>query len=181
MRETDQAMVAVRELRGLGSCPSDRTSASNWCKRHGIETHWQVAKGGRTEFVRVPDLPEDVRRAYTLKLLSDLDLDPGTYDEEAQARLIEATPTMRAEAERKAEVMRCLIAGRKRGLGRSAVHRAVWDRFGTEGNSAKSLDRWEEQVRGVDPVNFAPALLDWLQGRRAARRHVGRGMEPGGR
>lgn len=49
-------------------------------------------------------------------------------------------------------------------MGRAAVHQAVWDQFGKDGNSAKSLDRWEAQVAGVDPVNFAAVLLDGYKG-----------------
>jgi putative transposase len=157
-------MIPVTLLCGVGGIPRDRKSASKWLVRNGVPINTDKADGRNPEVVNLSDLPEEVRRAYTVKALAALDLDPGTYDEEAHAALVAAPAGMRAEAERKAGVMRMIRAGRNAGLGRAAVHRAVWDAFGKDGNSAKSLDRWEAQVRGVDPVNFAAVLLDGYKG-----------------
>ncbi len=157
-------VVPVRSILGLGAVPRDRTSAAKWLSRNGISTVKVPTSGGQADAVQLSDLPEEVQRAYTVKALAALELDPGTYHEKAHAALTAAPQGMRAEAERKAGVMRIIRAGRKAGLGRAAVHKAVWDTFGTEGNSAKSLDRWEAQAHGVDPVNFAAVLLDGYKG-----------------
>lgn len=153
-------LVPAREIMGLGPVPGTKPACLAWLKRHGVSP----VVDGNSFLFPLSALPEDVRRAYTDRVARSHDLDPGTYDEAAHAALNGATPLLRQEAERKAEIARFIIAGRKAGLGRSAIHRAVWERFGTEGNSAKSLDRWEAQVQGVDPVNFAPALLDGYKG-----------------
>lgn len=157
-------LIPVRQLAGICGIPSHRSSAAKWLSRNGISTVKVPTSGGQADAVQLSDLPEEVRRAYTVKALAALELDPGTYDEEAHAALTAAPQGMRAEAERKAGVMRIIRAGRKAGLGRAAVHKAVWDTFGTEGKSAKSLDRWEAQAQGVDPVNFAAVLLDGYKG-----------------
>ena len=109
----------------------------------------QFGQGGEHEAVRLSDLPEGARRAHTLKAVSALDLDPGSYGEEAHAVLIAAAAGMQEEAERKAGISRFMRAGFKAGLGRKAVHQAVWDAFGNEGNSASSLDRWEAQASSM--------------------------------
>ena len=57
-------MIALRSILGLSGVRVHRTSASQWCKKHGIPTFWQDAKGGKAEFVHLSDLPEDVRLAY---------------------------------------------------------------------------------------------------------------------
>lgn len=152
--------AAIVDLMGIGPLPSSKPACLAWLRRAGVSL---IECGNRFE-VRLADLPEDVRRAYTIKALAALELDPGTYDEEANAALMAAPPGMRDEADRKAHVARVIRAGRQAGLGRAAVHQAVWDQFGKEGNSSKSLDRWEAQVAGVDPVNFAAVLLDGYKG-----------------
>lgn len=135
-----------------------------------------IETGNRFE-VRLCDLAEEVRRADTVKALAALELEPGTYDEEAHAALIAAPPSLREEAERKASVRRVVQAGWKAGLGRAAVHKAVWDTFREGGNSPKSLDRWEEQVAGGDPVNFCCRPSGRIQRRRTTRRGHCRGLE----
>lgn len=153
-------MLGVQDLVGLIGLPQTPFGVRKWLVRHNV----CLTKTGKSFTFPLSALPEDVRRAYTVRAAEGHDLAPGIYDEAAHAVLNGATPHLRQEAERKAEVARFILAGRKAGLGRSAIHRAVWERFGTEGNSAKSLDRWEAQVQGVDPVNFAPALLDGYKG-----------------
>lgn len=153
-------MLTVQDIVGLGELPKTPFGTRKWLHKNSIP----LSKAGKSFVFPLSALPEDVRRAYTDRAARSHDLDPGTYDEATHAALSGATPHLRQEAERKAEIARFIVAARKAGLGRSAIHRAVWERFGTEGNSAKSLDRWEAQVEGVDPVNFAPALLDGYKG-----------------
>ena len=83
-----------------------RTSASQWCKKHGIPTFWQDAKGGKAEFVHLSDLPEDVRLAYVRRECEAAGLVLGTYDEAEHAAFATKPPKMRAAAERKAEIAR---------------------------------------------------------------------------
>lgn len=156
--------VPVRALAGICNVPRDRTSASKWLKRRGIPTFKVSARGGIADAVHLSDLPEDVRRAFLEREAQGLDLDPGTYDDEAHARLLEAPAATRSEAERKAAIMRFLAARRQAGMTRAEAHCAVWAEFGREGNSPKSLDRWEAQVKGVAAVNFDPALMDRYSG-----------------
>lgn len=156
--------VLVKQLCGLGGVPTCRRNAGNWLRARGVEFVAVPTKGGPADAVRLGDLPEDVRREFTLKALASLELDPGTYDKDAHWRLISAPPGMRDEAERKAGIARVIRAGRKAGFTRAAVHQAVWDAYGTVVNTAKTLDRLEAQIREVYPVNFASALLAEYKG-----------------
>ncbi len=153
-------MIPLRSLLGLAGVPSHRTSASDWCTRNSVRTTLQAGKGGATEFVNLSDLPEEVRRAWLDRTADELGLEPGTYDAAAHAALLEATPTARDRAEKKAAIVRFLIARRKHGMTRAEAHAAVRAAFGAEFTSAASLDRMTMRVAGVDPVNYAPALLD---------------------
>lgn len=109
--------------------------------------------------VRISDLPSPVRLEILRRDLDALHLDPGTYDDEARDDFMLASPTRRARAERKAAVARLLVS-----LGSSASWperiRLVREKFGDEGTSKPSLKRLLSAVEGVDPINYAPALLD---------------------
>ncbi len=154
--------AAIVDLMGVAPIPASKPACIAWLRRFQVP----ILEDRNRFTVQLSDLPEEVRRAFTVKLLTSMQLDPGTYDEDANAALIAAPPGMREEAERKASVMRVVRAGRQAGLGRTAAHQAVWDTFGEEGNGPKSLDRWEEKVAGVGPVNFAAALLAGYKGGR---------------
>ena len=151
-------LVSVQSILGLGDIPKHRTSATRWLIKAGVRI---VARGGdarRIEEVDFSDIPEPVRRAYVERQLETAGLPPGIYDETAHERLAEMPPKMRAEAERKAEIARLLLTvgkalpwSQKRGL--------VKSRFGAKGVSQPSLTRLLTTVKGVDPINFAPALM----------------------
>ena len=87
-------------------------------------------------------------------------LEPGVHDEEAHEDLMGATPGMRAKAERLAEMTRFVLARRNAGMTRPEVFAVGGAQFGAECTRDASLDWLSRRVDGVDPVNFAPALLD---------------------
>jgi len=151
-------MVPVRNLLGLCQIPNDRTAASRWLKRQDIPTQRARCNGGQREIVRLSDLPEEVQRAYTEREIERAGLEPGEWDAEAQARFLDATPTMRSAALRRAEIARFMVA-RQEHMGRETLARAVGERFGSVGTSAHSLRRILNQIEGVAPINHAPALL----------------------
>nr|MCU0912417.1 hypothetical protein [Paracoccaceae bacterium] len=78
--------VAVRSILGSGSVPSHRTSAERWLRRNGIETFKRKGNGGTVHYVRLADLPAEVRRALAEKHIAEAGLPPGDYDDAAHAR-----------------------------------------------------------------------------------------------
>ena len=153
-------LIKVRDLLGIGPIPNDRTAAGVWILRNGIETIAMKLRGGNAAAVHLSDLPATVRRAVLEREAERAGLEPGVYDEEAHEELMGATPGMRAKAERLSEIARFVLARRNAGLSRAEVFAAVRAQFGADCTSDASLDRLSRRVDGVDPVNFAPALLD---------------------
>ena len=151
-------MIAVNSLAGVGRIPNHRTSASRWLRRHGVPTSWRSGKGGRIEVVSLADLPEPERRAYLERDLAACRLEPGAYDDAAHAAFAAAPPSLRAKAERRAAIVRLLLSVRER-AGWPERIRLVRERFGVKGTSKKTLKEYLKAVDGVDPINFAPALL----------------------
>ena len=151
-------MIAVNSLAGVGRIPNHRTSASRWLRRHGVPTSWRSGKGGRIEVVSLADLPEPERRAYLERDLAACRLEPGAYDDAAHAAFAAAAPSLRAEAERRAAIVRLLLSVRER-AGWPERLRLVRERFGAKAASKPTLKRYLKAVDGVDPINFAPALL----------------------
>lgn len=156
-------MIFAKSLLGLGGVPSDRTSASKWLARHGVRTFRVPVNGGEAEAVELMQLPGDVRLAYLRREIEELHLDPGTFDDAAHDEFWQASPSRRERAERKAAVARLLVAlgSRVPWTERLAL---VHEQFGAEGHSKPRLKAILSAVRGVDPINFAPALLDKYQG-----------------
>lgn len=158
--------VTVRSLAGIGEVPSHRTSASKWLARNGISTFKVPVNGGEAEAVLLSDLPTPERLAYLRREIDQMHLDPGTYDDAAHEDFIHASPSRRERAERKAAVARVLVE-----LGQSVPWSErlalVHEKFGTEGNSKPRLKALLKAVRGIDPINYAPALLDKYQGKEA--------------
>lgn len=153
-------MIPVKALCGVGSVPGHRTSASQWLRQAGIPLHIGTGNGGRFEYVLGRDLPTEVRRAYELRDIDNAGLPAGEYDDAAHDRFAEATPTMQATALRKAEIARFLIkcGGSYKGLP-GMLCNAAREVFGSDGTDKMTLRRILRAVEGVDPVNFAPALL----------------------
>ena len=103
-------------------------------------------------------LPEEIRRAILAREMEATGLPQGIYDDEAHSRLAEMPVKMRVKAERKADIARPLLSAGK-SLPWSEKLALVKARFGANGVSLPSLNRILRAVEGVDPVNFAPALL----------------------
>lgn len=147
--------LTVLDIQGLSGMPGTGPGVRKWLANHGVGTE---RNGKRFQF-RLEDLPEDVRRAYLIKHIDGLDLDPGTYDDKAHAVFLEASPARRARAERKAEVARFLVA-LPVGTKWPERLRLVQAKFGVKGHSKPNLKTLLTRLKGVDPINFAPALLD---------------------
>ena len=150
--------VPVRALFGFAGIPSDRTSASRWLTARGIPISIMNSDGRRPEAVDLSDLPDEVRRAVIDHYIAASGLPAGEYDDDAHDTLAAATPAMRDEAVRKASIARVLVTMGK-ALPWSKRVEIVQSRFGSKGASKLSLIRLLKEVEGVDPINFAPALL----------------------
>ncbi|WP_162497504.1 DNA-binding domain-containing protein, partial [Roseovarius dicentrarchi] len=88
---------------------------------------------------------------------------PGTYDDDAHASYLAASASLRAKAERRAAMVRLLKAvGSEVSWGDRL--RLVRAKFGTEGTDKRTLQRYLNTVEGVDPINYAPALLPGHKG-----------------
>jgi putative transposase len=104
------------------------------------------------------DLPPEVRRAVIERNITAAGLPLGTHDEAAHQDHAQATPKIRDVAERKAAIARDLMT---LGAGVTWAEKVaiLRGRHGGEGTSKASLGRISTAVEGVDPVNFAQALL----------------------
>lgn len=113
--------------------------------------------------VNLSDLPEPERRAFVEAQIHASGLSAGTYDEAAHAGFLEAPASMRAEAERKAAIVRALLSmpNDLRWEDKATVLRK---KFGPKGISKPSLRRLQRAVTSVDPINFAPVLLAGYKG-----------------
>jgi putative transposase len=166
--------LPVTTLLGLALIPQHRSSASAWLRRAGVPVHHDVGNGGKFEYVNLADLPSDLRAAWEVRQIEEAGLPAGDYDEAAHARFAEATPAMQALALRKAAVARFLLlsgAGDGRGITVSLAD-AAQAKFGAEGTDRMTLRRILRAVAGVDPVNFAPALLPAYSRSGAARAEI---------
>lgn len=156
--------IPVRKLLGVGDIPSHRTSASKWPSGNGIPIRIGKSKGGKAEFVKLSDLPDDIRRAYLEREVERAGLPLGLYDEEAHASFSKAAASMQETAERRAAIARVLLT-----IGDEIPwadrHKIVQHRFGSKGTSIVTLRRILNSVKNVDPINFAPALLPSFTGR----------------
>lgn len=150
-------MISVHSIVGLPSVPSTDRGVRDWLKRNGVP----LAKDGNRFVFRLDDIPAEVRRAWELRQIEAVGLPAGSYDDAAHERFADATPAMQSVALRKAEIARFLIAGgasEGRGLTGALIEQAR-AKFGPDGTDKMTLRRIVRGVAGVDPVNFAPALL----------------------
>ena len=112
----------------------------------------------RPEAVALSGLPPEVRRAVLEQDIEASDLPVGSYDDDAHADMMEATPAMRAAAEAKAAIARDFLAIGSRLIWFRKIA-FVRERHGEDGTSEATLARTLRTIKGVDPINFAPALL----------------------
>jgi len=148
------SLVAVRSILGLGPLPRHRATAVDWLRRHGAKIVSLPGNGGKRDGVHLSDLPAPVRLAYAAREAERAGLAPGVHDEAAHVAFAQTPATMRAKAERRAAVARFRLTIGK-GLGWPEQAALAGDKFGPEG----TLKRLLKAVAGVDPINFAPALL----------------------
>lgn len=152
-------LVSVTNLMDLRPMPSSKPACIAWLRRYRVDLH----AVGCSFFVKLTDLPVDVQRAYELREIEAAGLDAGVYDDAAHDRFDEATPTMQAAALRKAEIARFMMkGGAALGLPHSLPHSltaAVQQKFGSDGTNEMTLRRILRKINGVDPINYAPALL----------------------
>lgn len=164
--------VPVRSLVGLADMPSHRTSLTKFLVRVGVYIHQAKGAGGKFEYVHLTDLPDHIRQAYLLRQLEADGLEPGEFDPEWHEDLLAATPAMQNIAERKANIARDLIKlGADRGQISRDIVQLVQVKHGDKGTDKATLKRLLKAVEGVDPANFAPALLPSYSrdGRRKAK------------
>lgn len=148
--------LKVRDIVGLPGIPGTKRRARDWLKRSEIP----YVKIGDTFYFNLSDLPDAVRLAWVAREAERLALDPGEYDDTAHAALEQAGPARRARAEHKAAIARAVIALRAQGVREREWMSLVQAQFGSDCTSEASLKRIQRAVKGVDPINFAPALLD---------------------
>lgn len=150
-------MISVSSIVGLPSVPSTNRGVRDWLKRNGVP----LVKDGNRFVFRLDDIPTEVRHAWELRQIEAAGLPAGEYDHAAHDRFAGATPVMQATALRKAEIARFLVAGgasKERGLTCNLIEQAR-AKFGADGTDKMTLRRMMRAVAGIDPVNFAPALL----------------------
>nr|WP_243627657.1 hypothetical protein [Rhodovulum sp. BSW8] len=165
-------LATASELTGVGSIPTSKRACLAWLKRNGINPR----PNGNVFFFPVSDLPEPERLAWQRKTCDELHLEPGTYDEAAHAAFMEASPSLRERAERKAAMARLLVSLAAEGHGWPDRLHLVRARFPAEAVSKPSLKRLLAAVKGVDPINYAPATAAGLQRQHRLGRSLGRGL-----
>ncbi|MDT8857160.1 DNA-binding domain-containing protein [Paracoccaceae bacterium Fryx2] len=155
-------VLTVGSIVGLPDVPATNRGVRDWLKRLCIPTK---QSGQRFTFA-FTDLPAPVRLAYIQRECARAGISAGTYDDVAHERFADAPPKMRAAAEQKAAVARLLIAAGKM-LSWPEKVSLVASELGEKGASEASLRRVLSDIEGVDPINFAPALLaDYRGGRK---------------
>lgn len=159
--------LIVADIAGLPGVPNTCRGVRDWLKRLSIP----VLQDGKRFTFNLSDLPEPVRIAHATRQIESAGLPIGSYDEAAHAAFATMPPTMRAKAERTAEIARFLMTVGQGLTGRQRLA-MVRAKFGEEGTSEASLTRIQKRVKGVDPINYAPALLDGHQLHGAPRTDV---------
>lgn len=150
-------MLQISDIVCLPGVPATNRGVRYWLKARKIPVNIE-----RNRFwFRLSDLPEDVRSAYELRQIEAAGLDGGEFDAGAHDLFAAATPHMRKVALHKAEIARFLLkAGVRKGRGVTrAVEAQAQATFGKDLTNRQALRRISLAVEGVDPVNFAPALL----------------------
>lgn len=151
-------ILPVKEILGVGRIPNHRTSASRWLRRHGVVIHSRSRNGSAAEWIRPVELPQPERQAYLARCVQVAGLAMGDYDDAAHEHFWQAPASMRQEAERKAAIA-CRLAAFPEQTTWADRIAVIQDEFGLKGTSKPSLKRLSKAVEGVDPINFAPALL----------------------
>ncbi len=121
-------------------------------------------EAGQRYIVQPIDLPAPERLAYLERSIESLGLPLGTYDDAAHESFMQAPSSMRERAERNAAMMRLLVSLGQR-VGWPERLCLVERKFGPDCPSKATLKRHLKAIRGVDPINYAPALLPGYKGK----------------
>jgi putative transposase len=148
-------LISARSIAGLGGVPASKPACLAWLERHKVT---RVRGEGQEYLFRLSDLPEPVRLAHAARRSQECGLPVGAYDDAAHKALMKAPASLRDEAERRAEIAR-FVLGLGGELSLAAKAKAARAEFGADGTSEASVKRLLKAVAGVDPINFAPALL----------------------
>lgn len=151
-------MIAVTELLGTGRIPLDRKSASRWLVANSVPIQVALEDGRKPELDLITDLPEPERIAYLRRELEASDLHPGHYDEDAHRVYMFASPKARSEAERRSATVRIFkrLGPDVKWADKIAI---IGEEVGGKAPSKATINRYLKAVEGIDPINFAPALL----------------------
>ncbi|MBV2360986.1 DDE-type integrase/transposase/recombinase [Thalassococcus sp. CAU 1522] len=148
--------LAVADIIGMKGVPDTHMGVRKWLVSKSVDTELC----GKRFLFNLSDLPEDVRLAWWHRELDNLHLEPGTRDDAAHEAFMAQPAKARARAERKAAIATLLTALREQGVKEGERFALVREKFGDKGTSTASLKRFQRGVEGVNPINYAPALLD---------------------
>lgn len=163
--------IAVQKLLGVGTIPQDRTAAKRWLDAQSVPFAICNLDRRRPVSVLLSDLPEQERLAVIERELVTAGLEMGQYDEAAHKEYLAAPASIRSKAEKRAAFVRELwIMGPD--IGWSERLKILRKKFGDHTPSKMTLKRYLTAVKGVDPVNFAPALMPGYQTSGAPRSEV---------
>ncbi|CUX79371.1 MAG: Mu family bacteriophage transposase [Roseibaca calidilacus] len=158
-------MTPVKELLGVGAIPRDKTSARKWLERNGITVHRQPCPGGERLVIDPAELPQPELQAFAAALGPKDGRAQGEWDGDAWEAFLAAAPTRRADAERKAKIACALQQLRDSGVKWADCHGRLSAQFNGDMLSVASLKRLLAALKGVDQINYAPALLTAHTGR----------------
>lgn len=147
-------MLAVIDVVGLPGLPTTPMGVRKWLRSNGVN----VEKQGKRFAFPFSSLPDNAKQAYLERACEEGGLPVGNYDDAAHAAFLAAPASLRAAAERRAAMARYLLTVRAH-TGWPERLAMVRAKFGAKGVSKPSLKRLLADVKGVDPINFAPALL----------------------
>ncbi len=147
-------MLTVKSIAGVEGLPGSFFGVRKWLTRMQIPT----TLVGKNLTFAVTDLPAPVRIAYLTRELERSGMDAGKHDAEAHARYLAAPAGLRAEADRRAAIVHEFIKLPVATLWSDRAQ-VISRKFGAKGTDTCTLRRYLQAVKGVDPINFAPALL----------------------
>lgn len=168
-------MITVSNLVGIKGLPATAMGLRKWLYRNEV----LLLQDGKRFTFNLSDLPEPVRVAYATRQIEAAGLPIGTYDEAAHAAFATMPPTMRAKAERTAEIARFLMTAAQGLTGRQR-HAMVRAKF-----SAPAM-AWNANNRliceGIKPVKrgaygSVDGVRDAQRNRKAAREASNRAAE----
>ena len=152
--------LKVCQIRGLPGLPATKAGAIKWLKAAEIPLY----KVDQSWTFSLLSLPEAVQAAYQRRLAESAGVAMGQQDDEAWLSL-EAKPAgVQATAHDRAAMLLLVTKHRAAGLKWPQIAPLFAKAGFGEGPSQKTVKRWFELVRNVDPANWAPALAPAYEG-----------------